>query len=138
MSVEQLKKTIQAAGFRATKSRVAFLAMLGEARRPLSVSDISAALGSKADLVTVYRISESFERAGLVTRVEMRAGKVYYESAHGAHHHHIVCTQCGDVEDINVCVPQSFTQSLITKSKSFNQITSHALEFFGRCKTCAA
>ncbi len=136
MLVEQIKKAIQTAGFRATKSRVAFLEMLEKSRKPLSIADISDALGTKADLVTVYRIAESFEKAGLVSRVEMRAGKVHYEFAHGKHHHHIVCTDCGTVEDVDVCLPGSVTRIMSKKSKSFSTITSHALEFFGTCKNC--
>ncbi len=134
----ELKQVVRDAGFRATKPRLAFLATLAASEVPLPVSDIAERLGKKADLVTVYRIAESFEKAGIISRVELRAGKVCYEFTEpGHHHHHIVCTDCGAVEDVDACISDTFARSVAKESRFFNQINSHALEFFGTCTNCA-
>lgn len=136
MQEEALRTLIRDAGFRATRPRIAFLRALADSTAPRSVADIVARMGKRADIVTAYRIADSFEKAGLLTRVELRAGKAYFEFARGSHHHHIVCTDCGTVEDIDVCVPEKMTREITKDSKRFTHITAHALEFFGTCKTC--
>jgi Fur family ferric uptake transcriptional regulator len=136
MDDNTVSSVIRTAGFRATRPRIDFLRTVVDAAMPLSVADIAVRMSKHADLVTAYRIADSFEKAGLLTRVELRAGKAHYEFAHRSHHHHIVCTDCGTVEDVDVCVPATITRSVKRSSKQFNQINAHALEFFGTCTSC--
>lgn len=128
-----LEDRIRKAGFRATKPRVEFLALLSAHESPASVQELADK--AHADMVTFYRIAESFEVAGLIQRVDLRTGSALYEIA-GTHHHHVVCTDCGVVEDVDVCLPERLTRAVAEESKSFTNITSHALEFFGTCKKC--
>lgn len=136
MTELDIKKALRDAGFRATKPRISFLETISGAKKPLSIADIADRLTGKADFVTAYRIAESFERAGLIRHVDLRAGKAFYEFSDRAHHHHIVCTDCGKIEDVETCVPEVVSRSVVAQSRSFTSITSHALEFFGVCKTC--
>jgi len=53
-----------------------------------------------------------------------------------SHHHHIVCEQCGALEDIENCNQVSLQKEILKHSKSFKVINSHSLEFFGICKNC--
>lgn len=131
-----VSSVIRNAGFRATRPRIAFLRAILDSRAPQSVADIAAQIGKNADLVTTYRIADAFEKAGLLSRVELRSGKVHYEFAHRTHHHHIVCTDCGTVEDVDVCLPEQVTRTVTSESQQFTKITAHALEFFGTCKSC--
>lgn len=136
MNEKALKEQIREAGFRATRPRIEFLRAMRESGTPLAVADITAKIGANVDLVTVYRIAETFEKAGLITRVELRAGKVMYEFAGGPHHHHITCTDCGRVEDVEVCLPQVLSSAVSQGSRAFASVASHSLEFFGTCKKC--
>lgn len=126
---------IRAAGFRATSPRIAFLDTLSASKYPLSIHDLAAML-KKIDRVTLYRIAQSFENAGLISRVDLRTGKTLYESSK-EHHHHIVCTDCGIIEDVDVCLPPKISEAVTGKSREFSRIRSHSLEFFGTCEKCA-
>ena len=50
-------------------------------------------------LATVYRVLTQFEGAGLVTRHHFEDGMAVFEINQGAHHDHIVCLDCGRVEE---------------------------------------
>ena len=90
---------------------------------------------SGMDLVTVYRTLASFEKAGIVKRVDLRADAVLYE-LNDEHHHHIVCTNCGTVEDFELCDMEALTKKIAQKSKHFKTIQEHTLELFGICTQC--
>lgn len=128
---------LKSAGLRATKPRVRVLAILSEATVPLSVVDITGALGRpRVDQVTVYRTLESFVQAGIVNHVELHQGRSFFELATREHHHHLVCRSCGRIEDVEECGMETVQSKIAKRSKYFRAVTSHALEFFGDCKEC--
>ncbi len=86
-------------------------------------------------MATAYRTLSTFVEAGFVRQVELSAGKAFYEIA-GEHHHHVVCTTCNRIEDVDVCLPDALS-STARKSSGFASIREHTLEFFGTCKRCA-
>ena len=131
-------------GLKATAPRLAVLEALGgeSGHAPRSAQDIHAALMKNAaakksgmDLVTVYRTLASFEKAGIVKRVDLRGDSVLYE-LNDEHHHHIVCTNCGTVEDFEMCDMEALTKKIAQKSKKFTTIREHTLELFGVCTQC--
>ena len=124
-------------GLKATTPRVAILSVLREAHLPLGAQGVHVKLSKKSgiDLVTVYRTLASFEKAGIVKRVDLRTDTVMYEMS-GRHHHHIVCTDCGTVEDFNICEMDKLTQKITQKAKRFSSIREHTLELFGVCNAC--
>jgi len=111
---------------------------LHAAKRPLSVETLAHILRGKADKVTIYRTLESFVQAGLVIKVSLHRDREYYELAPigGEHHHHLVCNDCGSVEDVHVPEPKDFEKNILKQSRQFKSITSHSLEFFGICRFC--
>lgn len=135
----EAQEHIRTAGFRATVQRTAFLLALSRARYPIGIAEIAVALKSeRIDQVTLYRIADSFEKTGLITRVDLRAGKVLYEYAGRAHHHHITCVDCGRIEDIEACVSAATSSAFLSRSNNFKTVSAHMLEFFGTCKQCVA
>ena len=50
-------------------------------------------------LATVYRVLTQFEQAGLLERHFFESGKAVFEINHGKHHDHLVCVNCGRVEE---------------------------------------
>jgi len=54
---------------------------------------------SDIGLATVYRVLTQFEQAGLLTRSNFESGKAVYELNEGQHHDHLVCLDCGRVEE---------------------------------------
>src|SRR5215469_1458452 len=55
---------------------------------------------------TIYRSVEKLVNIGLLTRVEFADGTHHYRvCSESEHHHHLTCTQCHRVVDIDICLP---------------------------------
>ncbi len=125
---------LASASLRATTQRVALLRTLLRASRPLSVEELTRSLRGALDTATAYRTLDAFIEAGIAHQVELSAGKALYEIA-GEHHHHVVCTSCNRIEDVQICLPESLTDT-VRKASGFSSVREHTLEFFGTCKKC--
>jgi Fur family ferric uptake transcriptional regulator len=82
-------------------------------------------------LATVYRVLTQFEQAGLLVRHHFEGGKAVYELNKGSHHDHIVCLQCGRVEEFYDAEIER-RQSKIAKEKGF-VVTDHSLYLYADC-----
>ena len=126
---------------RATLPRIAIVEALMEEKAPVSINVLCSILKKKAAKISqasVYRTLEMLVESGAVSRVNMGQMQNSYEILHGKkHHHHIICSECGDIEDIETCPARSMSDYLAQNSKKFGAVHSHSLEFFGRCKKCA-
>ncbi|MGD9388575.1 MAG: ferric iron uptake transcriptional regulator, partial [Gammaproteobacteria bacterium] len=96
-------KELRKVGLKVTLPRLKILEIL-EANREhhMSAEDVyKHLLDSEADigLATVYRVLTQFESAGLVRRHNFEGGSAVFELDDGAHHDHIICQQCGHVEE---------------------------------------
>jgi Fur family transcriptional regulator, ferric uptake regulator len=131
-TVDMLKQK----GLRATPKRAAILDALVNAHVPVSAEEIHVRVPT-ADLVTVYRALESLVGASLVREVRFKDSVVRYEMAEGYHHHHLVCTICGRVDELPHCDLAAIEKQALKTSKHFAEVKEHALEFFGTCVTCA-
>src|SRR3954470_18964573 len=100
MSTVQSLKEI---GLKATLPRRKILELFEASKvRHLSAEDVyKAPIGEGIDvgLATVYRVLTQFEQAGLLSRKNYEAGKAVFELNAGGPHHHLVCLQCGRVEE---------------------------------------
>ncbi|MDQ8202099.1 Fur family transcriptional regulator [Pelagicoccus sp. SDUM812003] len=121
--------------YRITEPRKALLRLLVDSERPLSAEEAHDRLGSSDyDLVTVYRNLETFETAGIATRILTESGKSLFElnrSEH--HHHHIICRKCHRAERLDHCEIEKL-ETLATKL-GFTEVT-HVLELYGVCDDC--
>lgn len=121
--------------YRITKGRVSLLTHLKNTKKPLTVKEIRKSLA--IDKVTLYRALEDFVASRIVAKINLYNDVAHYEFIHtGHHHHHVVCEQCGTIEDIELCEQKNLEKSVLKESKRFSIVTSHALEFFGICKSC--
>jgi Fur family transcriptional regulator, ferric uptake regulator len=83
---------------------------------------------------TVYRAVEMLFSLGLLDRIEFADGTHHYRVCGGAHHHHLTCTQCHLVVEVDICLPvDQFTS--IGKQTDF-AIEGHSITLFGRCPAC--
>ena len=135
MSASQAK-IVREHGLKCTPTRIRILEVFESTRTPLTTQALHALVSkSKIDLVTLYRTVESFEKAGIIRRVDLRQDSVSYELAQ-AHHHHIVCTNCGLVEDIPSCDVAVLVKKIARSSSTFTKIQEHTFELFGLCAKC--
>src|SRR3989338_1308946 len=94
---------LKTAGLKATLPRLKILNLFEHGNvRHLSAEDVYKILlneGLDIGLATVYRVLTQFEQAGLLTRHHFESGKAVFELNQGGHHDHLVCLQCGRVEE---------------------------------------
>ena len=121
-----------------TGPRQAILEVLRQKRRPLSIKEIFSALpAGDCDLATVYRSMHLLESMRIVKRFEFGDGGARFEllaEGDDGHHHHLVCTSCSDIVEIEECFPETLQQKIATRN-GFKYVT-HKLEFFGLCPRC--
>jgi Fur family ferric uptake transcriptional regulator len=128
---------IRKAGLKVTLPRVKILEILetNEQQRHMTAEDVYKALlerGEEIGLATVYRVLTQFVSAGLVERHHFESGQAVFELNRGSHHDHIVCVQCGHVEEF-VDETIERCQRRIAEEKGF-KIADHALTIYGDCQ----
>jgi Fur family ferric uptake transcriptional regulator len=139
-SVTDVGAVLRAGGFRVTAGRVALLTLLETAGIPLSIQSILETWsGNKPpDTATLYRSLTDLHAAGIVRRIELGTGTVHYEyTPNRPHHHHLICNNCGVVEELEHCSLGNVETQVLSSSRVFKSIYSHNLEFFGECAKCA-
>lgn len=129
-------KDLRKAGLKVTLPRLKILEILetGGTRHKSAEDIYKALLGSNEDigLATVYRVLTQFEAAGLVTRHHFENGMAVFELNEGAHHDHIVCVDCGRVEEF-VDNGIEERQQRIAEELGY-EISDHALVIYGHCR----
>jgi Fur family ferric uptake transcriptional regulator len=129
-------KDLRKAGLKVTLPRLKILEILERSgTRHMSAEEIyRRLLGSAEDigLATVYRVLTQFEAAGLVSRHHFEDGMAVFELNQGAHHDHIVCMDCGQVEEF-VDSGIEERQEAIAARLGFT-IGEHSLVIYGRCQ----
>jgi Fur family ferric uptake transcriptional regulator len=124
------------AGLKVTLPRLKILDILADpTAHHMSAEDIyKKLLVSNEDigLATVYRVLTQFEAAGLVTRHHFEGGMAVFELNQGSHHDHIVCGDCGHVEEFMDGGIEE-RQQVVAKQLGF-EISDHALILYGHCR----
>ncbi len=124
-----------------TRNRRILVETLLEADRPRTVPEIMAA-GKGLALSSIYRNMAVLERANVVYRIVTTGDFASYELAEDltSHHHHLICTSCGQVEDFTASselersMARAFTK--IAAQAGFAQ-KSHRVDLLGVCRNCA-
>ena len=130
-NIDELKNT----GLKATLPRLKILELFQRGKnRHMTAEDIYRLLleeNSDVGLATVYRVLTQFEQAGILIRSHFESGKAVYELDEGQHHDHLVCLDCGKVEEFYDAEIEK-RQHAVAKSKGFT-ITDHALSLYATC-----
>lgn len=121
-----------------TGPRQAILEVLRRQRHPSSIKELFNALpAGDCDLATVYRSIHLLESMRMVKRFDFGDGVARFEllaEGDDGHHHHLVCTKCSDIVEIEECFPDALEKNIASRS-GFKDVT-HKLEFFGLCPRC--
>ena len=122
-------------GLKATLPRLKILNLFENSDvRHLTAEDVYKVLlaeGMDVGLATVYRVLTQFEQAGILIRHHFESGKAVFELNQGGHHDHLVCIQCGQVEEF-VDAEIERRQTKIAKDRGFT-IHEHSLQLYADC-----
>ena len=130
-NIDELKNT----GLKATIPRLKILEVFQRGKvRHMTAEDVFRILleeRSDVGLATVYRVLTQFEQAGILSRSHFESGKSVYELDDGKHHDHLVCLDCGRVEEFYDPEIEK-RQHAVAKAKGFT-ISDHALSLYATC-----
>jgi Fur family ferric uptake transcriptional regulator len=128
---EELKN----AGLKVTLPRVKILEILKtHPDLHMSAEDVYKTLlntGEEIGLATVYRVLTHFEASGIVKRHNFEGNQSVFELDQGGHHDHMVCLDCGRIEEFNDDVIER-QQQTIAKKLGF-ELAEHCLILYGNC-----
>lgn len=135
-SAIDFKKILREKGFKCTPTRLSIIEIFFKNSKPISADFIFNKLKKRIDEATVYRSLSSFEKSGILRRVDLRKEAIHFE-LNDNHHHHMICINCGEVEDFKENNEiERILGRIVEKSSKFKIIKEHSLELFGVCKTC--
>ena len=125
-------------GYRLTPQRLMIISAIENSDGHVSAEEIYAQVVAKypnVNISTVYRTLELLKELGLVTETDFGEGRVRYHPAEKGHHHHLVCTECGAVIDLDESSLSPLKRMLLREYK-FSANLKH-LAIFGRCDKCS-
>jgi len=130
---------LSAAGERVTRQRLLIANALAGAGRRLTAEQLYRSLRRQQPGIgraTVFRTLETLVDAGVARRLELDGHVYAYVACLPEHHHHLACTVCGRVEEIDEAYVTPIAQRLAA-DLGF-EIDDARLDFYGRCATCRA
>ncbi len=134
-SGELKSKDLKNSGLKTTLPRLKILNLFEQSSvRHLSAEDVYKELlneGEDIGLATVYRVLTQFEQAGLLERHHFESGKAVFELKRGGHHDHLVCLQCGRVEEFYDSEIEQ-RQEAIANDRGF-RLQEHSLSLYADC-----
>lgn len=131
---------LKSSGLKATLPRIKILEVFQTSpQRHMTAEDVFKILlneGADVGLATVYRVLMQFEQAGLLSRHHFEAGKSVFELNEGQHHDHLVCLDCGRVEEFFDPEIEK-RQRTVAQARGF-ELQDHALSLYAACtkKAC--
>ena len=128
-------QSLKESGLKSTLPRRKILELFETSKvRHLSAEDVYKLLikdGLDVGLATVYRVLTQFEQAGLLQRHHFESGKAVFELRDSSHHDHLVCLQCGRVEEFYDAEIEK-RQGRVAKERGFT-IREHSLQLYADC-----
>jgi Fur family transcriptional regulator, ferric uptake regulator len=122
-------------GLKATLPRLKILDLFEQSdKRHMTAEEVYRLLsdeGQDIGLATVYRVLTQFEQAGLLIRHHFDSDKAVFELNQGDHHDHLVCLQCGKVEEFMDSEIEK-RQHRIARERGF-AIHDHSLQIYADC-----
>ena len=129
-------------GVRYTGGRRRVVRSLASVQGPLSAAELAERLDASVPLSSLYRSLTVLADAGVLDRTHDAGGVGRFELSEwlGGHHHHLVCLECGAVEDVDVQDADEEVLSTIANrvaaSRRFTEV-GHRIDIEGICAKCS-
>lgn len=134
-SLDQIGQRLEAAGHRLTPTRKAVVHAVLDSPGHFTVEQVGERTPG-VGRATVFRTMKLLQDLAVVCRVVMEDGSLHYRLSTRGHHHHLVCTSCGRVEDFFDGGIRRLIDELGQSTKY--RIDGHWLDVYGRCQACVA
>ncbi len=137
--IDSLQEKLSAQGFRVTPQRIHVLrALLLDNRHPTAeqVWDNVRKISPSTSLATIYKTLDTLSEIGEVLKIETRDHRAHYDAAHPKAHPHVICRNCGKIEDVAIQNPQQMLSEAMAASGY--RLDEQQVTFFGLCRNCAA
>ena len=135
-----LKKALKEEGLRYTHQRQAIWDELSASDEHRDAEEIYLALynsGLKVSRATVYRTIDVLVKNNLVRKLDLGDGRARYENKMDtAHHDHLICVQCGKIEEFMDNVIEN-RQEVIVENFGYRLIR-HIHQLFVICDECGS
>jgi len=135
----QLIERLAGTGVRPTRQRMLVLETLAAEPHDATAQEIHARLrerGERVGLATVYRALALLRERDVVDELAHRTGESCYRLCNPGHHHHLVCSSCHRVEELEDCEIDGWIAKA-SRSHGFRP-ASHTVEVVGLCADCQA
>jgi Fe2+ or Zn2+ uptake regulation protein len=136
---QDILKQLKSQGTKLTEARSLLIRIFEKHALPQTEMELREKL-AKAGIVvnktTVYRELAYLKDKKIIHQIDFGDDKKRYELKTHNHHHHIVCTNCKQVDEVHIDHDVGEIEKKIRKHKRFI-VKSHSLEFFGLCRDCA-
>jgi len=134
--INAFPQTCRNAGLKVTPQRMAIFAMLASTESHPSPEEVYYSIQEQTpsiSLATVYKILDLFMMQGFIRKISTRDQVTRYD-ANVNPHHHIICDQCGTIEDV---MPDEMALENVNlpNNRGF-EISSVELQIHGICSTC--
>ena len=124
-----------------TSPRILIIEEILKNKNPISIEKLQKQLEGRVALSTLYRALNDLKSVEIIKEFTTTDSITVFEVAEhdGSHHHHLFCTRCGDIIDINLSkkFETNLDSEVVKIEKAFNfEIKDHTLELLGLCSKC--
>jgi Fe2+ or Zn2+ uptake regulation protein len=132
-----VRTALDDAGYRLTGARRSIAELIERRTGPFTAADLvdDARRGRRAiGRATVFRTLDVLAELHAVERIDLPNGEHAYLACEPAHHHHVVCSGCGDSRDVDDAGWRAVVRDI--EDRTGYRIDDHRLELFGHCPDC--
>jgi len=135
--MSELVNAVKAQGMRMTPQRAIIFEAIEKLDGHITAEDIFAEVkqvNAYINLATIYRTLELLQDLDLMTQTNLGRGRTYFALKDHCLHHHLVCQECGGIEEFHDDVLEP-VREVLEKKYGFEAHTDH-LSVFGICQEC--
>jgi Fur family ferric uptake transcriptional regulator len=139
MRPADLSAALDDAGYRLTDARRSIAALIAARRGHFTAADLVAEARQRrlgVGRATIFRTLDVLTELRAVERLDLPNGEHAYVACEPAHHHHVVCSNCGRSRDVDDAGWRAVVRDI--ERRTGYRIDDHRLELFGRCPSCRA
>jgi Fur family transcriptional regulator, ferric uptake regulator len=139
VSDETLQGKLRAGGLKPTRQRLRVLQELAAETSDVTATELHRRLradGDRIGLATIYRTLNALASNGVIDSFAHHPGESCYRLCGDGHHHHLICTSCHRVVELEECGLDSWLAK-VAASADFEP-TDHRVEVLGLCSDCRA